>query len=134
MSIDQRSQHEGTCVYCQKTVGHLNNHIRMSTGDHGPQGQYPGDWDPETWERNPQGSNGTTDGGSDGSDPRADHGGTTVDVDGPDEASQDLADLVVDDHRADAREYECGECGADVPYLQDCEECGEELAWQGVTA
>ena len=38
-----------------------------------------------------------------------------------------LADLVIDD---EWEEYECGECGAEVEYLDDeCAECGNGLAW-----
>jgi hypothetical protein len=41
--------------------------------------------------------------------------------------SNPLADLVIDD---DWEEYECGNCGAEVNYLQDeCDECGEGLEW-----
>lgn len=46
-----------------------------------------------------------------------------------DEADDDdpLSELVVAD---DWDEYECGNCGAAVEYLQDsCDDCGEPLAW-----
>lgn len=47
---------------------------------------------------------------------------------GPSEAGESpLEDLVIEDSHD---EYECGECGATVEYLQDtCTECETELAW-----
>lgn len=60
----------GTCPYCGQECQQLNNHIRLSTGEHGEHQQYPGDWDKESRERvenpaEPQGENG----GNGGSEP-----------------------------------------------------------------
>lgn len=123
-------EHGGVCPYCDSEKDHINNHIRMSTGEHGAQGSYPGDWDKDTRERSADPPSEPPE--SDGS-----NGGQTVH--GLDNQETDTGSgatpLEFADDPADAREYECGGCGTDMEYLADeCGNCGQSNQWQGVTA
>lgn len=107
-------QHTGICPYCDGETHHVNNHIRMSNGEHGPQGRYPDDWDSDTRSRADL----------------DDVDGQTIDVDGADLDDDSGATLILGDDAIDAREYDCGECGANVAYLdRECDECGDALKW-----
>lgn len=108
------------CGLCDREVGQVNNHVRMSSDDvHGPQGAYPENWDPS--------GGGRLVGGADqGGD---DLGRTDVTAPDDQEDADDLPELELGDDPADARTYDCGGCGATVEYLGDCDDCGEALAW-----
>jgi len=117
------------CPYCTDEPNHVNNHVRMSNDDdHGPAQTYPDDWDPEAETRSDE----LEEAGS----PRSNPGGQTVHglEDDPENTETGASEVSLADSPADAREYECGECNADVPYLSDCPECNNSLKWQGVGA
>lgn len=143
----------GSCPYCDSATGHINNHIRMSTGEHGAQGSYPDDWDSDARERataeaavvaEPDGGTAVEGSGdasesveppeSDGSD-----GGpesqTVHGLEQPDEDTTGAVPLKIGDDPTDAREYDCGDCETSMEYLApECGECGQSNAWIGVTA
>lgn len=126
----------GVCPYCGVESGHLNNHVRMSTGEHGEQGTYPDDWSSDTRERQPTDPASEQQQAAAGpeSDPGGNPGDRTVEgleADSDDESAESRV-LVVTDSIDDARSYECGECGASVPYLAvECDECGHDgLTWR----
>lgn len=106
------------CELCGEEVGQVNNHVRMSSdGTHGPQGAYPDGWDP---------SGGGRVVAADDQDDGADVGAGTI---VPDDGGDDLAVLELGDDPADARTYDCGQCEATIDFLDDCDDCGAELAW-----
>lgn len=145
-------EHGGTCPYCDSEKKHLNNHIRMSTGQHGSQGQYPEDWDRDTRQRSEAGGSGPSEidpetagsveqGGEavePPAEPRGSEGQTVHglgDDHGEGEPSSGAAPIEFGDDPADAREYECGQCGTEIGYLDsECSDCGQANAWQGVAA
>jgi DNA-directed RNA polymerase subunit RPC12/RpoP len=141
-------EYGGKCPYCGKEADQLNNHVRMkSDADHGEQGAYPTEWDKESLriDRTRQTDTDGSQSDADEPDPRA---GSTQDRAGDvylpgedgeqdDGGGSDPADLF-EDTEADAREYECGNCGHPLPYLggeeredggMKCPECGERLFW-----
>lgn len=142
------SQHGGECPYCGESPQHLNNHVRMkSGGPHGPQGQYPENWDKENRRIDETLSAESTQTDEDGSESAGESAGANdlLDSGGSHEQSSgdesddatDPSDLF-EDLADDAREYECGECGEPLPYLggkdredggKECPECGERLFW-----
>jgi hypothetical protein len=124
MSESDADPWEGECPYCDKSTGHLNNHIRPTDGaGHGPAGQYPSDWDPDA-KRLVEPDDGGDEQGGDGGD------GVTIDPQGDDEDDgEDLATLTVETGGESPRTYECPECEIEVAYGADeCDE-GHEQEW-----
>lgn len=147
------SKHGGTCPYCDSETKHLNNHIRMSASKHGPQGSYPKDWDKSNRQRDtivettddglqataPEGTDSVRSGVTDGQTPANPGGsdGQTVHglTDDETDTQNEPTPVEFADAAADAREYECGGCGADMEYLaENCDDCGQSNLWQGVGA
>lgn len=90
------------------------------------------DWVYETWEPDagpddyPEPGTGQPDRETE-SEPSADLSDIEPEDDDSDDETHPLADMVISD---DWDEYECGECGSAVEYLDDeCSDCGEGLAW-----
>ena len=126
--------HAGDCPICGKETENINNHIRMSSGDHGPRGQYPANYDKQ--------SRTLTEGPADEQEQPEPTFSETNDVT-PSQMQKSHSDesepsgggaesLQLSDDPQEARTYNCGECGAAVEYLNDCPDCGELLAWVGV--
>lgn len=77
----------------------------------------------EVWNDSPDGGGEEVDAG----DPLDGLNQAHADAAAEGEDTNPLSELVVAD---DWGAYECGECGAEVEYLQDeCGDCGEPLAW-----
>lgn len=134
-----------SCPFCDDDTGHVNNHVRMKNDDeHGPQGTYPDDWNPDTRAvESPAGE-----GEKNRSDENESDDELELEGDGQESASDveleaddggdEKADLEFKDTMADASEYECGECGTGLEYLggdnreeggKECPNCGERLFW-----
>lgn len=96
---------------------------------HGPTQTYPDDWDPGEGQRT-----GSAEGSTESDPGRTVEGLEESDEEPENELQADATALALGDDARDAREYECGECGADVPYLSDCPNCENPLQWQGVSA
>lgn len=109
------------CPICEKSVQHINNHVRMCSDDqHGGMGQYPEGWNKTSCAMSE----------SDTTPTEPTEGVETV-TDEPEPEDQPT-DLELDDHKADARIYECT-CGEDLPYHADqCPQCDEPKQWRGV--
>lgn len=117
---------EGTCPYCEKKSGHLNNHVRQSKGDgHGPAGGYPDSWDTENHERREQASQPAQNGSEQEAPGRTITGPGASEVHGPDPdaeaADEELPSMTFDG--GETRDYECPDCEETVPY--GAEECDE---------
>lgn len=153
-----------TNCFCGEETGHLNNHVRMSSGgDHGPQGEYPEGWDVENPEANvqdeedrgaashpadePTGEEARAASGSpsDEDEPDVEDGIRLDPESDPGEGDPDaqLEQLLFGDTDADASEYECGNCETPLEYLggddaedggKECGECGERLFWSMMDA
>lgn len=121
-------EYAGTCPYCDGDTKHLNNHIRMSAAEHGPQGQYPEDWDRDDRQRTEQQPAEQVEQVEPSDGPT----GPTVDGLGDDlgdDPEQEATPLDLSDDPSEAREYDCSSCGDPVEYLSDCENCGNGLQW-----
>lgn len=135
------------CPYCGKDTGQVNNHIRMKNDDqHGDQGSYPEEWDRENRERTDAPDQGDDldlgeqgDGDDQGGDDLPGEGGDLqLGEQGDDD---ELEEIDFGDTTAEAREYECGNCGEPLAYLggddregggKECPECGERIFWSMV--
>lgn len=142
--------HGGTCPYCGSEKKHINNHIRMSAGEHGAQGVYPEDWDKnarqtrtpaevEINEEMHEHAENVETGGEEvepPAEPQGSDGRTVRGLGGTEEVENaDAVPIEFADDPADAREYECGACSTEMAYLDsECGECGQSNVWQGVTA
>ena len=131
--------HKGDCPICGKVTENINNHVRMSGGDHGVRGEYPAAYDPasRTFDGQPRPQSPETPPAEPETPPPQSNDVSPSQIQeshsGNSEASEDRAEsLELTDNPNDARSYNCGECGAAVGYLNDCPECGELLAWVGV--
>lgn len=112
------------CPICEKSVQHVNNHVRMCADDpHGGMGQYPDGWDKSKAAMSE--SDVTTD-----TDPTQPTEGVETVTDEPDEPQ--ATDLELDDHKADARIYQCT-CGEELVYhANKCPQCDEPKQWRSV--
>jgi len=133
------------CPICDESTGHLNNHMRMSAGDHGEQGTYPEAWDKSTSSFAEGGGDSPRDRPENRTDTESllsETPGVDPDVDDSgqldEQGGDQLADLEFGDNMSDTRDYECGNCGEPVEYLggedaeeggKQCPACGERLFW-----
>lgn len=152
-----QKQGGGTCPFCDETKKNLNSHIvQKGGGGHGPSREYPENWDSTTREiiDEPE-PDGSTVEGTGGGEPET--GGEVFNLDRAIEESDGSSEsdesgengssesepleLGFDDIQP--REYECGNCQAEIPYLggndrdgggKECPECGERLWWSEVEA
>lgn len=130
-----------TCPICNSDTGHLNNHVRMSEGEHGEQGEYPEGWDKSAGEvldrTDPGGEGGEGGEQSNGQDDGHDLHLGNDDL-GDNQGGDDLDTLTFGDSESDTRDYECGNCEEPLAYLggddregggKECPNCGERLYW-----
>lgn len=135
-----QDQQPGECPYCGDSHSHLNNHVRMKAGDgHAGRGEYPDTYDTG---RQRDVSSSDSHGSDHDPDQQASSSGAAAgegQADGQDQEppadaqynDSDTVQLVVTDNPADARQYNCGNCGERVPYLEpECADCGEDLVWR----
>lgn len=149
MCVAMAKKHGGRCPYCDSEMKHLNNHVRMSTGEHGSQGSYPEDWDKSdrvrieppqskpstTSAEDVENGDGAAGASSTPSEPEGSDGQTVRGLEEDDDQDDAPVALEFADDPADAREYECGNCSTEIEYLDaECPECGQSNAWQGVEA